>query len=679
MEWATQYGLQGTAQAVMDVTPDLCQVRHAGDAIRHRHYELAEKLLQWEKINTEVRSGVSQHSPIFAAVAMNHASLIERITELQGMKPEVSDYDGKTVLHHACENGHLELVYRFLKGGADPMLKSDIGRNNLTALDMAISHDSASARVAMVKAILSRKPALTEPHAYMRRIAKYDRLDVLNIFIEQGRFVERSSENWRMTLRTMLSSMAIDTFPKILELCPEEHFTDDLIANLLKNACYPNREKNTRKTRCIKLKISKLLMEHVRTLRDGDLSSLIYETLKESIIKSIKDDNVPMANYILSFTGLLETEQLPSDYFLQATHYYNPQSSEMLSVMIKHGFDVNQATGRSTHFMHALTCLKETGVTVGVVKAMIPMIKDIDQRNPDGDETALMHWLCPSYYTEQIGEALTLEITKLLLDNGASLSSRNEHKLTPLHMATMYCYPSVVKLLVDRGAEVSAKDDWGQTALHRATRSICRDPGVGFYDYPKQLSNAVDKIEILLNAEADPRAKSTDGTVALSPLDYAWHRHASLRRMVEVYTASAEKGGYPVDILNFLRQARHLLTSCAYEMCDKRPQGDEVKIEELKMSFELLLGYGFDINEHDARGKSYLDISLINASSRQYHDEDAPSTEEESWLLMYFLSKGADINAMNDSGKTILDRTQRVRLRNLLTKHGALPGSQVRN
>jgi hypothetical protein len=89
MLWAAQNGSQETARAVMEMTPKHCEVRHVGIAIRNRHYELARMLLDWDKMNKRVRRGVTRDSPIFAAVAMNHASLIEYITELQKVELEV--------------------------------------------------------------------------------------------------------------------------------------------------------------------------------------------------------------------------------------------------------------------------------------------------------------------------------------------------------------------------------------------------------------------------------------------------------------------------------------------------------------------------------------------------------------------------------------------------------------
>ncbi|CAI6097218.1 unnamed protein product [Clonostachys chloroleuca] len=46
MQWAAQNGSQGTARAVMEMTPKHCKVRHFGIAIRHRHYEFAKMLLE---------------------------------------------------------------------------------------------------------------------------------------------------------------------------------------------------------------------------------------------------------------------------------------------------------------------------------------------------------------------------------------------------------------------------------------------------------------------------------------------------------------------------------------------------------------------------------------------------------------------------------------------------------
>ncbi|CAI6097217.1 unnamed protein product [Clonostachys chloroleuca] len=499
---------------------------------------------------------------------------------------------------------------------------------------MAISHDSASARVAVVKEILSqRKEELTYPRDYMQSIAKYDRLDVLNIFIEEEIFAnylgpKGSFDDCMDTLYAMLNSMAVKTFPRILELCPEEYFTDDLIDHLLYNTC-----QNGSQARCLQWKISQQLLDHVRVLRNNDLSSLTCERLAVSIAECIQHDEFLMVDCILSFTGPLKFGQLPlheddgGELVCQG-----PLSSEMLSVLIKHGLDVNQTTGEMTSLVRALQyvkCLHGWLGVVGVVKDTVPMIQDINQQHPDDDDnTALMHWLSlPEFRLPPVtvGESLFLEITELLLDHGASLTSRDKDGDAPLHIATLNCYPSVVQLFINHGADVHATNNEGETALHLATSRTCVAPGVDWADYPQQRRIAIEKITILVDSGATPDSVSDIGMIALRPFSEAWQCHDSLKKMVEIYTSSAQK-----------------------------------RDKKIKEDLEFLLGYGLDIDEHGDEGENLLDVCL-----------------NVDWLFRYLLSKGAKINATNQNGKTVLDRAEDVSIRDWLIRHGALPGSQL--
>jgi hypothetical protein len=199
----------------------------------------------------------------------------------------------------------VSLVKWFLEMGANP--QDSRGEDGFSALDMAISHDSASARVAVVKEIISqRKKELTYPRDYMHAIAKHDRLDVLNIFIEEEIFAnylgpKSSFEDCIDTLYAMLDSMAVKAFPRILELCPKEYFTNDLIDHILCQTC-----QNDSQTRCLQWKISQQLLDHVRVLRKNDLSSLTSEILAVSIAECIQIDEFLMVDCILSFTGPLK-------------------------------------------------------------------------------------------------------------------------------------------------------------------------------------------------------------------------------------------------------------------------------------------------------------------------------------------------------------------------------------
>ncbi|VUC28129.1 unnamed protein product [Clonostachys rosea] len=373
----------------------------------------------------------------------------------------------------------------------------------------------------------------------------------------------------------------------------------------------------------------------------------------------------------VSVTGPLKIGQLPS---YQArlpgiSSYQGPPSSEMLSVLIKHGLDVNQTSGSRTLLMYALRHLKWSKDTIGVVKDMVPLIRDINQQLPDGfpgdDDTALMYWLRSPNGGERLGEALCLEVTGLLLDHGASLTSRNWRGDTPLHIATAECYPSVVKVLINRGADVSASNNNGETPLHMTGDHIYSVAGLYSGDRPQLIRATVQKIIMLIDANADPESLSDNGTIALRPQYEAWECHDSFEKIVEIYTSSAQKRGGPVNVIDFLHRRPYLLRDCVDSMYWKRDEDNKGKPD-----FEFLLGYGLNIDEHDHMDENLLDMALQRGHR-------LPATEEYQWLFMYLLGQGANINNRNQIGQTVLDRTEDVSKRDFLIRYGALLGSEL--
>ena len=50
-------------------------------------------------------------------------------------------------------------------------------------------------------------------------------------------------------------------------------------------------------------------------------------------------------------------------------------------------------------------------------------------------------------------------IVELLVNYGASLTIKNGHKQTPLHLAVYHGWPKMVRTLVDAGAPIFVQDD----------------------------------------------------------------------------------------------------------------------------------------------------------------------------------------------------------------------------
>lgn len=133
------------------------------------------------------------------------------------------------------------------------------------------------------------------------------------------------------------------------------------------------------------------------------------------------------------------------------------------------------------------------------IRALAPYIKD----------AASIHERCSQNRTllHLAAELGCVEVTKWLIEQGASTNVKDRVDNTPLHEAAGKVRPSyanTVQALIEGGADVNAKGSSGLTPLHKAV------------DRGNKKS-----VEVLLRAGADVNAKCNQGR---TPLDvaYSW-------------------------------------------------------------------------------------------------------------------------------------------------------------
>ena len=109
----------------------------------------------------------------------------------------------------------------------------------------------------------------------------------------------------------------------------------------------------------------------------------------------------------------------------------------------------------ATPLLRAALCGDLTGVRLLLAHKADPLIPTLDKTTPLM-VAAGVGWA--DGMIREHSEADTLEVMKLILDAGASVTAANDHGITALHGAAYKGANKAVQLLVDRGADLAAQD-----------------------------------------------------------------------------------------------------------------------------------------------------------------------------------------------------------------------------
>ncbi len=190
----------------------------------------------------------------------------------------------------------------------------------------------------------------------------------------------------------------------------------------------------------------------------------------------------------------------------------------------------------------------------------------------------------------------SVDMMKLLLDNGADAAAANRRKSTPLHWAVQD--EAKVRLLLDRGAPLNAQQVEQRTPLYQAA----------------SLGNALPTVKLLLEKGADPNIPMITGSTPLIA--------AAGRAKIEVMQALLAKGA---DVNARAGTGATALMAAA-------TSGSPAAVK-------LLLSKGADAKAATKKKETAL------------HDAATAASEESVRLL---LEAGADVNAADHRGYTPL-------------------------
>jgi uncharacterized protein len=109
----------------------------------------------------------------------------------------------------------------------------------------------------------------------------------------------------------------------------------------------------------------------------------------------------------------------------------------------------------------------ESPLMIAAIKGRLASAKRLIQRGAEVNKTG---WT-PLHYAASRAEPDSVEMARLLLEHHAYIDAESPNRSTPLMLAAMYGHADVVRLLLEEGADPSLRNEQGLTAVDFARQA----------------------------------------------------------------------------------------------------------------------------------------------------------------------------------------------------------------
>ena len=434
-----------------------------------------------------------ERTPLMIAVGGVGTSLVSRLIG-KGADLEAVDSTGRNALSYAVDANNLESIVLLLKEGANPSVTVDTG-GTLIALALRQNKLAAAGLLLDAGANPNSKGALGE--SIVRIAVKESHPAILEKLVRLGVDLDEPSSDENSLLHLALESGQ-----------------DRMCVYLLENGMNPD-EKNDR-----------------------------GETLLHAVVGTAKLQLLPLLKKHLASFDAIDPRGWSAVHLAILSHDY-----ELLNTLLDHGANVDQYSRGAGSSVPPLSLAIENRLFSMArlllrygAKPRDEMYQAVRRGGPDGHH--LIKLLLESGASPSPSRAPSLdsplglavrkgeyEISKLLLDAGASHEVRDRCGQKPLHIAVAQGHPELVGLLLDKGAD---PNEPFHPKISDAFLDLVKTDGIGKWVikkskevFPIMLASDSGNVEVAqqLVAHGASTKKSTKvGSNRMWPLTFATRR-----------------------------------------------------------------------------------------------------------------------------------------------------------
>jgi uncharacterized protein len=311
---------------------------------------------------------------------------------------------------------------------------------------------------------------------------------------------------------------------------------------------------------------------------------------------------------------------------------------ELVRYFLAHGAEVNARTRIGDPPKWVLpNSVPGFGHGIGIVRGGLP---------PRGSRPPMPGAMSPLLYAARDGRQQSI---RLLLDAGADINQTDANGTTPLVTAIANNHPEAAQLLIDRGADIKAVDWYGRTALWAAVEA--RNMDVDNATFVNSVSRApfLPLIRALVEKGADVNARLTETppirrhmlpiTGSLAWVDFTGQTPfiaAALAADLDVMRLLLDAGADPRIPTFEGTTALMAAAGVNWVVAQTYDEGPAARLAAVRLCAEQ----GLDVNAVNAMG-----LTALHGAANRGSDD----------IIRFLVEKGARLDAKDKEGRTPLN------------------------